>query len=72
MDVKVNQENWEVRSEGCKLLHYWNGKTKLCNTIKHNIMQTAPPKGQATTWGIIILPPDFCTACLTLIQDKLK
>lgn len=68
----MDTESWEIKSEGCTLLHYWNGNKKLCNTIKHNIHQLAPPKGQATEWGIIVLPPDFCTACTVLIQDKFK
>ncbi len=69
----MNMEKWEMRSEGCKLLHYWNDNSqKLCNTIKHNIVQTAPPKGEWTSCGIITGSPDYCTACMTLITEILN
>ncbi len=57
-------DNWKIIDEGTCLLHYWgNNKIRLCDTVRHNIMQL-PPLPHSDT--------DSCTACAVLIETKLN
>ena len=59
MDKNIN--NWEMRDEGATLLHYWKQNTKLCDTIKHKIVQGLPDPNSDV---------DYCKTCSILIVNE--
>ncbi len=52
-------DNWELKDEGATLLHFWNGSTKLCDSVKNPMIYQEPPP---------IRRADHCTVCKMLMQ----
>lgn len=52
-------DNWQIIGDGGMFLHFGKDNIRLCDTVKHNIMQAAPSQLESDV--------RVCTACSILI-----